>query len=86
MSRNVYSAQIGLVTAAGNVNIIYPKTLAENVRYTNEDMTGISNVAGALNWLNTYTCKDTSNAGFSLYVDNNGNAHLTYDNGEEEGE
>jgi hypothetical protein len=53
MATNVYSAQIGLVNARGDVNIIYPKTLATNVSYTNADMTGVTTVGGALDWLNS---------------------------------
>ena len=59
MATNVYSAQIGLVNARGDVNIIYPKTLATNVSYTNADMTGVTTVGGALDWLNSNSLNPT---------------------------
>jgi hypothetical protein len=63
MATNVYSAQIGLVTSDGDVNIIYPRTLATNVSYTNADMTGVTTVGGALDWLNSnsLSSKDGAN-------------------------
>jgi hypothetical protein len=81
MATNVYSAQIGLVNARGDVNIIYPKTLATNVSYTNADMTGVTTVGGALDWLNSNSLKSPNGEEFSTYIDENGNLHLLYDDG-----
>ena len=81
MATNVYSAQIGLVTASGDVNIIYPKTLAANVSYTNAAMTGVTSVSGALDWVAT-NCP--TGPGLAFYVDSDGILHITYDDPEEQ--
>ena len=79
MATNVYSAQIGLVNARGDVNIIYPKTLATNVSYTNADMTGVTTVGGALDWLNSNTKENVGLVNSNTVFNSDGSITQTFE-------